>query len=158
MEQADIADLKPAANRRMGSTPLSRTKFMNRRVLICGDRNWNNYELVYNTLFRENVSSTKPPIECVIEGEARGADSCGRKAAGFLGIPILAFPADWKEYGKAAGPIRNQQMIDEGKPTEVWAFHNDLKNSKGTKDMVLRSRKAGLPVWVHTEKETWFVY
>jgi len=127
---------------------------MNRRVLICGDRNWKNFDLILNTLQKEHE---KVPIEVVIQGGAKGADLWGAFAAHRLKINCIQYSAQWDIYKKAAGLIRNQQMIDEGKPTEVWAFHNDLKNSKGTKDMVLRSRKAGLPVWVHTEKETWLV-
>lgn len=65
----------------------------------------------------------------------------------------LPFPAKWKEFGRAAGPIRNQQMLDEGKPELVLAFHDDLENSKGTKDMVGRAMKADLPVILYTHKK-----
>jgi len=42
-------------------------------------------------------------------------------------------------------------MLDEGKPTYVLAFHDNLAESKGTKDMVTRAKKAGIPVevWSH---------
>lgn len=103
------------------------------RVLICGDRNWSDLEFI-----KKYLSELKPDI--VIEGEARGADTLARIAAKRLGIPTLGFPADWGFYGKAAGSIRNQQMLDEGKPDLVVAFHDDFENSKGTKDMVNRSR------------------
>ena len=62
---------------------------------------------------------------------------------------VLAFPADWDKYHKAAGHIRNQQMLTEGKPTLVLAFHHDLARSKGTKDMVRRALKAGLAVYLN---------
>lgn len=90
------------------------------------------------------------------EGEARGADRLAAEAARRLGIPshrILRFPAKWGKYGKAAGPIRNQQMLDEGKPTLVLAYHNDLENSKGTKDMVSRAEAAGVTVMKREEKQ-----
>ncbi len=60
----------------------------------------------------------------------------------------LKFRAKWGEYGKAAGAIRNQQMLDEGKPDLVLAFSHDLANSKGTKDMVNRARKNGVENYV----------
>ena len=90
-------------------------------------------------------------IECVIEGEARGADYLARLAAEELGIRVLPFPAEWKKYGKRAGSIRNQRMLDEGKPNFVLAFHNDIGNSKGTRDMVKRARKAGILVEIISE-------
>lgn len=58
------------------------------------------------------------------------------------------YPADWEKHGKAAGPIRNQQMLTEGKPDIVVAFSDNLSNSKGTADMCRRAHKAGLPVYV----------
>jgi hypothetical protein len=58
------------------------------------------------------------------------------------------FKADWSTYGKAARPIRNQQMLDEGHPNLVVAFHYALDKSKGTLDMVSRARKAEINVIV----------
>ena len=37
-------------------------------------------------------------------------------------------------------------MLDEGKPDTVVYFHDNIERSKGTKDMVSRAKKAGLPV------------
>lgn len=95
----------------------------------------------------------------VIEGNASGADYVAHWWATKSPMhsynenaddPVfehLCFLADWGQYGKAAGPIRNQQMLDEGQPTLVIAFHDDLENSKGTKDMVKRAKKAEVPIW-----------
>jgi len=126
------------------------------RILICGDRNWDDYVAVRDTLkvFKETLG-----ISCIIEGEASGADSFGRIAAEELGIPVEKYPANWTKYDKGAGPIRNQQMLDEGKPVLVLAFHDKLQESKGTKDMVLRSQKAGIKTihYYHTLGKTEFV-
>lgn len=115
------------------------------RLLICGDRNWNKYDMIPMALRRihENIH-----IECVIEGEARGADSMGRLAAEQMGIPVRKYPADWETHGRSAGPIRNQKMLSHGRPDAVMAFHDNLENSKGTKDMVTRATRAKIPVWV----------
>lgn len=120
------------------------------RLLICGDRNWSDSDLIYEQFLK----LVKLP-DVVIEGEARGADALGRNCALALKIPVSPYPALWDVYGKGAGPIRNQQMLDEGKPTHVWAFHDDIENSKGTKDMVTRARAAGLVVEVFSHPPGW---
>lgn len=124
-----------------------------RRLLICGDRFWINYPRVLTCVRKAHGTE---PIDVIIEGECRGADKMGRKAGEEIGLSvdagtILPFPADWKGKGLAAGPIRNQQQLVEGKPTEVWAFHNRLTNSTGTRDMVNRALRAGLPVYNITD-------
>lgn len=88
--------------------------------------------------------------DLVIEGEAPGADTLAREAAEYFGIPVLAFPANWQKYGRAAGPIRNTEMLNEGKPDMVVAFHNDYLHSKGTKNMVEQALKRGLKVVIQT--------
>jgi acyl-CoA synthetase (NDP forming) len=55
---------------------------------------------------------------------------------------VTSFPANWKKHGKSAGPIRNQLMLDVGKPDLVIAF----PGGSGTADMIRRARKAGVPV------------
>lgn len=114
------------------------------RVLICGGRDWNDpapielIVLAYKFLF---------PSVTVIEGEARGADSMAREAAETFGARIKKYPADWDGLGKKAGPIRNSEMLKE-EPDVVWAFHDQIENSKGTRDMCDKAHKAGLPVYV----------
>lgn len=113
------------------------------RVLICGDRNWTSVESILT-----QIEHYQPSV--VIEGEARGADTIAREVANHLGIPVLAFPADWETYGRAAGPIRNAQMLKEGRPDLVLAFHENIEQSKGTKNMITIAEKAGIPTKVIT--------
>lgn len=80
----------------------------------------------------------------VIHGCARGVDTIASTIAAMLGAELLPFAANWTRYGRAAGPIRNQQMIDEGLPNWVMAFHPDIDKSKGTADMVRRAVKANI--------------
>lgn len=122
-----------------------------RKVLICGDRFWTNYARILACVQKAHKTS---PIAIIIEGDCKGADKMAGQAAAACGIPFIAYPAQWDKYRKAAGPIRNQQMLDEGRPTEVWAFHNDIMHSTGTADMVARACKAYLKVWVITDT-TW---
>jgi hypothetical protein len=110
------------------------------RVLVCGDRNWTNTVPIIQRL------SKLPPDTVIIEGEERGADTLAAGVAVHLGFQVEGYPAQWNKYGRAAGPIRNTQMLEEGKPDLVIAFHNNLSNSKGTKNMVEQVQKKGLPV------------
>lgn len=123
------------------------------RVLVCGDRNWHNYEFIY-----EILSNYKDEIDVVIEGEAKGADSMAGLAAELLGIPVLKFPADWDRYGRAAGPIRNTQMLNEGNPDLVIAFHNDVTQSKGTKNMIEQAKTRYITVKLYSEKGLLYEY
>lgn len=121
------------------------------RVLICGDRNWTDDDMVLEELLRETKEARTVDVDVVvIHGCARGADTAGGLAAMSLGFEVQRFPAQWDRYGKRAGILRNQQMLDEGKPDLVLAFHDDLANSKGTGHMVRIARAAGVPVRVVT--------
>jgi len=110
------------------------------RVLCCGDRNWTSYEIIRRELEKLDDYTT------IIEGCAKGADSISGYIARQLNYPVIDFPANWKKYGRAAGPIRNKQMLDEGKPDLVLAFHTNIKNSKGTKNMINQAKKRGIVI------------
>lgn len=118
---------------------------MSERILVCGDRLWSDFDTVLKKL--SEIQQSKG-IEVVIEGEAEGADKIGAAAAVRLGIPVLKFPANWKKYGHNAGPMRNLEMLSEGKPTLVLAFHDFIQNSKGTKHMVNAARNTSVPTEV----------
>lgn len=85
-----------------------------------------------------------PPGAVVIHGAARGADRIAGEIAAALGLEVVSYPARWREHGRAAGPIRNRQMLEEGKPDRVIAFWDG--RSKGTAHMVNLAKAAGLPV------------
>lgn len=114
-------------------------------MLGCGSRFYDDFDTVFSTLEQLH---RKRGIKVVIHGACRGADKLIDKAAKKLGIPRLPFPADWKRFGKAAGPIRNREMHHKGKPDLVVAFHPDLESSRGTLDMVTLARKKGTKVKV----------
>jgi hypothetical protein len=128
-----------------------------RVILCCGDRDWMSFSKVLDVLSKEN---TNQKIDYVIEGGASGADYLSKKAAMKLGIQVIECPANWEYHHKAAGPIRNQQQLNIARKLldlDNWehpkledllvlAFHSDIKNSKGTKDMVNRAKKAGVKV------------
>lgn len=78
----------------------------------------------------------------IIHGAANGADEWADYWAERNNVPHRAYPADWRRNGRAAGPIRNQRMLDDGKPDLVIAF----TGGRGTADMVRRARAAGVRV------------
>lgn len=116
------------------------------RVLVCGSRTFDDGGVVASVLY--GLVAKHGPIT-VIEGGAPGADTHAGAWAELRGAQHEHYPADWDRHGKAAGPIRNQQMLDEGKPDVVWAFvDKPLVDSRGTHDMVQRAKRAGLPTYV----------
>ena len=109
------------------------------RVLVCGGREYDARTVLYGIL--DGIHRANE-IDVVISGMARGADMLAHDWAAEQGIQVNPFPADWKTHSRAAGPIRNQQMIDQGKPDLVVAF----PGGTGTEDMVRRATKAGVRV------------
>lgn len=110
------------------------------KLLVCGGRDYTDRAALYKALDHLHARRT---IELVIHGAARGADSLAAEWAGARGIQSKAFPALWHAYGKAAGWIRNQHMLDAGQPDGVVAF----PGGRGTADMINRAHTAGVPVW-----------
>lgn len=114
------------------------------RVLVCGGREFDDLQLFMETMDDFSTKEdwdNKQPIT-IIEGGAKGADFLARCWAKYCGWGHAPYPADWKKYGKRAGQIRNQQMLDEGKPDLVIAF----PGGAGTADMVRRAKVAGTRV------------
>lgn len=104
-------------------------------------------------LVLEVLRSLSPKPTLIIEGEARGADTICKVIAIYMGIPVQKCPADWKTYGKKAGAIRNQQMLDLN-PDLVVAFHPETGITPGTRDMVTRANVKGTPVQIYTYPES----
>lgn len=120
---------------------MSRTEV---RLLVCGGRDYDNKEQLYRIL-NQYRNRWAWPI-AIISGMAKGADALGYQYAKEWGLTRYEFPADWETHGKSAGPIRNQQMLDEGKPDFVIAF--PTPKSIGTWDMIKRANKAGVEVTI----------
>lgn len=110
------------------------------RVLVCGGRRYSDVGRVRQVL---DTLAAQAPVAVVLHGCAGGADSLAGQWARSRGVPEARFPADWDKHGKGAGPIRNQQMLDEGKPDVVVAF----PGGTGTADMTRRARGAGVRVY-----------
>lgn len=111
------------------------------RILVCGGRNFNNWIALEAILDEFKSIST---IECIITGDAPGADACARIWATRSGIEKQVFAARWDDYSRAAGPLRNQEMLDQGKPTMAIV----APGGRGTKDMLTRLKKSKVRVWL----------
>jgi len=105
---------------------------------------WDQQSLVLDVL-----RDLDPKPTLLIEGGARGADQIAKVIAIFIGVPVQEYPADWKAYGKRAGHLRNQQMLDQN-PDLVIAFHPVTGITPGTRDMVTRAQTKGTPVKIYT--------
>lgn len=111
---------------------------MARRVGVTGGRNYSDMETVQGVMWRLSVED---PDTRIISGGASGADRMCELAAHEIGLGVQMFRANWTEHGRAAGPIRNQEMVDSGLDLLI-AF----PGGRGTADMVRRARAAGVPV------------
>ena len=80
----------------------------------------------------------------IVCGGATGADTLGKRFAEELGYSVKMFPADWKKYGRRAGPVRNQQMGEYA--DALIAFWDGI--SHGTKNMIDYAMSKGLKVRV----------
>lgn len=131
------------------------------RVLVCGGRDYgfrpkgcppesarayddraSKQRFMLDETLRD-LHKTRGPFTVLINGAAAGADALAVSWALSRGLTIESYAADWKTHGRAAGPIRNQQMLDAGKPELVVAF----PGGDGTADMVRKARATGVEVF-----------
>jgi len=119
------------------------------RILVCGGRD-RNPAIVWHWLEMHATEECADAlgraqhvlITHIIHGGAHGADAGAEQWALASAIPVTCFRADWEQYGRQAGPLRNARMLAEGRPDAVIAF----PGGAGTADMVRKARAAGLPV------------
>jgi len=107
------------------------------KVLVCGSRHFQDYDLLKKTLDEHEITE-------IIHGGARGADTLSSNYSRGRNVPVRVWPANWEVYGRRAGPIRNSQMLKEGQPEYVIAFRGP--ESRGTQNMIDQATKAGIPV------------
>lgn len=115
------------------------------RIIVAGGRDFGDYRLVADTL-DSLLKELSAEDVIIVSGGCRGADALGERYASEHGIEIRRFPADWKTYGRAAGPIRNRQMADYASRANgiLTAFWNG--QSRGTASMIQLAERNGLDV------------
>ena len=111
------------------------------KILVCGGRDYKDKKKVFKILdYIVNGSQSN----ILINGGAFGADSFAWEWAmdNQAKTCVVTVKANWDKYGKMAGPIRNQQMIDNHHPDLVLAF----PGGAGTRDCIDKALKCGIVV------------
>lgn len=114
------------------------------KILVCGGRDYTDRQTIHRTLDATLQKARDEGYKHIrlIHGAARGADTFSEEWAKLRGISSTAYPANWNLYGKAAGIIRNEQMLDQG-PNLILAF----PGGRGTAHMTSIGKRAGVPVY-----------
>lgn len=110
-------------------------------LLVCGGRDFASWTRLVEALDRVAARMT---IRQVRHGAARGADALVDRWARLRGLPVDPVPARWREHGRAAGALRNAEMLSR-RPAVVAAVA--FPGGAGTADMVRRLAEAGVPTW-----------
>ena len=116
-------------------------------LIICGSRHFDDYELLRRIVDKALEFYGKGKDVEIISGHCSGADGLGEKYAKEHNLDLSIFRANWSQYGKSAGPIRNKQMIDYIKDFAhnlVIAFVSPT--STGTMNTIQLAKKAGIDV------------
>lgn len=109
---------------------------------MCGGRDFD-YETIVWELLTFWHEGPRGRITTIICGGAKGADTHAESwGALYPEVPVEVYPAEWSKHGRSAGPIRNRQMLEEGKPDLVIAFPGD----RGTAGMIKLAKAADVEV------------
>lgn len=110
-------------------------------ILVCGGRKYDN-PIAMNSFL--DAVHKRHTIKEIVHGDASGADRMAGRWAENADVKCTAVPADWKRYGRSAGPIRNAEMLKKDIDIVV-AF----PGGRGTADMINRAEKAGVKVFIY---------
>ena len=130
---------------------------MKRYFLIAGSRDFEGVRT-----FRRVMDDVTAPYRAtdeivIVEGGAAGADTLAREYAKNRGLKWTEIKPNWKQYGRAAGPKRNDEMVrlvaeHEGEAVFFWNGE-----SKGTAQCIKSARKSGLKVTIWNTAEDRFM-
>lgn len=112
------------------------------KIIIAGSRTFTDYKKL--TEICNHILQDQTDVEVVSGAYYKGADKLGEQYASEKGFQLTKFPADWKRYGRAAGPKRNEQMANYA--DALIAFWDG--KSKGTKHMIDLAKCRGLKVGI----------
>ena len=115
------------------------------KTIIAGSRNIHNYVVVCKAVEQSDFEITE-----VVSGGCDGVDKLGERWATEHGIPttgsrFYVSREEWKKVGPSAGPKRNQRMAEYAEALIAVPG----PDSKGTKGMINKARKANLKVYIH---------
>lgn len=125
------------------------------RILVTGSRDWNDLGTIAFALGDAVTGRDTESITVIHGGYPGGADRIAGELASSVGFVVEIHEANWRANGKAAGFIRNQEMVDAG-ANICLAFLMPCKksgcrkpqphDSHGAADCVKRARAAGIHV------------
>ena len=118
-------------------------KVMQKRVVIAGSRNFNDYEL-FSSVVDKCLSRIRHEYDIIIlSGHCSGADMMAERYAQENGFELEVFPADWS-LGRKAGPLRNKQMVDIA--DYAIAFPS---GGRGTQSLINFAKQKGIPTKIY---------
>ena len=113
------------------------------KIIIAGSRTFTDYKKLSEVC--DQFLQDQTDIEIVSGAYYKGADKLGEQYAKERGFKITQFPADWKRFGRAAGPKRNEQMANYA--DSLIAFWDG--KSKGTKHMIDLAKGSNLKIYIY---------
>ena len=116
-------------------------------VLVSGKRDFTDY-IVFRCILDKSLASINDNI-IIVEGGARGTDALAKQYAIEHHYEFIEFPADWDKYGRAAGIIRNDEMVNFIKDKTCKAFFFWDGQSRGTGDCLRRAKRAGIKCGIY---------
>lgn len=117
---------------------------MDRRLLVTGSRDWTDRQVIYDALkFAFNLLGRDRGI-ILTHGAARGADTLAAQCWERQGMRTHSVPANWDAFGKRAGHLRNQSMVEFG--AELCLAFPIGERWSGTRDCMAQARAAGITV------------
>lgn len=110
-------------------------------IAIIGSRNFSDYSFMKNSIL--HIVKIED-IDYVVSGGAKGADTLGELFAKEYNLKTMIFKPEWNRYGKAAGVIRNTEIVKNA--DIIMAF--PMGSSKGTYDSIHKARKSHKTVYI----------
>ena len=114
-------------------------------LLVAGCRDFRDVG-TFQSVLKDNISSMKDLV--IIEGGAMGADELAKAFAVYYRVELVEIKADWEQYGRAAGPKRNDAMTKYAAEHGGRALFFWDGKSKGTANCIRSARKRGIPLRV----------
>lgn len=124
------------------------------KVIICGSREFDDYELLKSkcdAYLSRKFNSGEEIV--IVSGTARGADLLGEEYAKERGLRVEKYPADWNKFGKKAGYLRNKKMAEVG--NACIAFLSNKGENIGTRMMISIAKEKNLLIRIVEEEKTY---